>query len=88
MVYFKSNTKNYGDAESMSAAYFGNSEIEYPISPFKMLKDEGVSFVIRNFNKLEGVYVPSQSDNDIAIVGINSNRPIAKQGIPGQNKEK
>ena len=55
MVYFKSNTKNYGDAESMSAAYFGNSEIEYPISPFKMLKDEGVSFVIRNFNKLEGV---------------------------------
>ena len=82
MVYFKSNAKNYGDAESMAAAYlatyFGNSEIEYPISPFKMLKDEGVSFVIRNFNKLEGVYVPSQSDNDIAIVGINSNRPIAK----------
>ena len=53
MVNFKSNATNYRDAESMAAAYlaayFGNSEIEYPISPFKMLKDEGVDFVIRNF---------------------------------------
>ena len=43
MVNFKSNAKNYRDAESMAAAYlatyFGDSEIEYPISPFKMLKD-------------------------------------------------
>lgn len=83
MVNFKSNAKNYRDAESMAAAYlatyFGDSEIEYPISPFKMLKDEGISFVIRNFSKLEGVYIPSQSENDIAIVGINSNRPITRQ---------
>ena len=66
MVNFKSNAKKYRDAESMAAAYlaayFGNSEIEYPISPFKMLKDEGIDFVIRNFNKLEGVYIPVQSE--------------------------
>lgn len=83
MVSFGSNVKNYRDAESMAAAYlaayFGNSEIEYPISPFKMLKDEGVDFVIRNFNKLEGVYIPAQSEDDIAIVGISAKRPITRQ---------
>ena len=83
MVSFKSNAQNFRDAETMAAAYlaacFGNSEIEYPISPFKMLKDEGVSFVIRNFNKLEGVYIPAQSNSDIAIVGISAKRPITRQ---------
>lgn len=83
MINFKSNAKNFRDAESMAAAYlaayFGNSEIEYPISPFKMLKDEGVDFVIRNFYKLEGVYIPAQSEDDIAIVGISANRPITRQ---------
>ena len=46
MVIFKTNAKDYRDAESMAAAYlaayFGNSKIVYPLSPFKMLKDEGV----------------------------------------------
>lgn len=44
MVNFKLNAKNFRDEESMATAYltayFGNSEIEYPISPFKMLKDD------------------------------------------------
>ncbi len=83
MITFKLNAKNFTDAESMAAAYlaayFGNSEIKYPISPFKMLKDEGVDFVIRNFYKLEGVYVPAQTQDDIAIVGISANRPITRQ---------
>ena len=47
MVSFKSNAKNYRDAESMAAAYlaayFANSKIKYPLNPFKMLKDEGSS---------------------------------------------
>lgn len=83
MVSFKSNAKNYRDAESMATAYlvayFGNSKIEYPLTPFKMLKDEGVDFVIRNFNKLEGVYIPAQLPDDVAIVGINARRPITRQ---------
>lgn len=83
MITFKLNAKNFTDAESMAAAYlvayFGNSEIKYPISPFKMLKDEGVDFVIRNFYKLEGVYIPAQTQDDIAIVGISVNRPITRQ---------
>lgn len=83
MDSFKLNAKKFRDAESMAAAYlvayFGASEIVYPISPFKMLKDEGVDFVIRNFKKLEGVYIPAQSEDDTAIVGISANRPITRQ---------
>lgn len=83
MKDFKLNAKKYTNAEEMAAAYlaayFGNTPIEYPISPFKMLKDEQLIFVLRNFNKLEGVYIPSQSVNDMAIVGINAKRPIARQ---------
>lgn len=83
MVSFRSNAKKYRDAESMATtylvAYFGNSKIEYPLTPFKMLKDEGVDFVIRNLNKLEGVYIPAQLPDDIAIVGINARRPITRQ---------
>ena len=83
MVSFKLNVSNYEDAERMAAAYlaayFDNTEIIYPLSPFKMLKDEGIDFVIRNFNKLEGVYIPAQSQDDIAIVGINAKRPITRQ---------
>ena len=83
MVSFKSNAKNYRDAESMAAAYlaayFANSKIKYPLNPFKMLKDEGVEFKICNFNKLEGVYIPAQSQEDISIVGISAKRPITRQ---------
>ncbi len=35
--------------------------------------------MIRNFNKLEGVYIPAQSEEDVAMVGINANRPITRQ---------
>lgn len=83
MIRFKLNAKNFMDAESMATAYltayYGNNEIVYPISPFKMLKDEGISFAMRNFSKLEGVYIPAQSDEDIATVGINAKRPITRQ---------
>lgn len=83
MKDFKLNAKKYTNAEEMAAAYlaayFGNSPIEYPISPFRMLKDEQLIFVLRNFKKLEGVYIPSQSVDDMAIVGINAKRPIARQ---------
>lgn len=83
MIDFYSNAKNFRDAESMAAtylvAYFGNSKIQYPISPFAILKAEGVVFVLRNFNKLEGVYIPAEGKDDTAIVGINANRPITRQ---------
>ena len=83
MREFRINAKSYSNAEEMAssylAAYFGNNKIEYPINPFKMLKDENIVFLIRNFNKLEGVYIPAKTEDDIAVVGINANRPITRQ---------
>jgi Zn-dependent peptidase ImmA (M78 family) len=69
--------------KKMAAAYlvkyFGNQKIEYPINPFQMLKDEGVLFSLMNFKKLEGVYIPPSSLDDVPVVGINANRPITRQ---------
>ena len=75
--------KQYTDSEKMAAAYlvkyYGNQKIEYPINPFQMLKDEGVLFSLMDFKKLEGVYIPASSDDDIPVIGINANRPITRQ---------
>ena len=80
---FISEAKQFTNPEDMAAAYlaeyFGNQKIEYPINPFKMLKDEGILFSFRDFNKLEGVYIPSASEEDLPVVGINVNRPITRQ---------
>ena len=82
-MLFRDTAKDYDDPEMMAQAYlrsyFGNEKVEYPINPFKMLKDEGILFSLSNFSKLEGVYVPAESDKDIALVGINVNRPITRQ---------
>ena len=65
--------KQYTDPEKMAAAYlvkyYGNQKIEYPINPFKMLKDEGILFSLMDFKKLEGVYVPASSLEDVPLVG-------------------
>ena len=75
--------KQYTDPEKMAAAYlvkyYGNQKIEYPINPFKMLKDEGILFSLMDFKKLEGVYIPASSLEDVPLVGINVNRPITRQ---------
>ena len=80
---FETEAKQYTDPEKMAAAYlvkyYRNQKIEYPINPFQMLKDEGILFSLRDFNKLEGVYIPGTSSDDIPIVGINANRPITRQ---------
>jgi len=82
-MHFHTEAKQFNDPEEMAAAYlakyFGNEKIEYPINPFKMLKDEGILFSLMNFKKLEGVYIPASDDDDIPTVGINVNRPITRQ---------
>lgn len=82
-MQFQTEAKRFTDPEEMAAVYltkyFGNDEIEYPINPFQMLKDEGILFSLRDFKKLEGVYIPQSSDDDIPAVGINWNRPITRQ---------
>lgn len=44
-----------------------------------MLKDMGVAFAFRPFKKYEGMYIPAEDEIDFPIVGINSQRPIARQ---------
>lgn len=82
-MQFGIKAKDYTDAEKMAAdylaEYFGSQKIEYPINPFKMLKDEGILFSLQDFKKLEGVYIPMSAKGDIPVVGINANRPITRQ---------
>ena len=82
-MQFWTEAKQYTDPEKMAAAYlakyYGNQKIEYPINPFKMLKDEGILFSLMDFKKLEGVYIPASSADDVPVVGINANRPITRQ---------
>jgi len=59
--------------------YFDGKKPSFPIDPFRMLSDSGVPFSFRDLKKLEGVYMPPESDDDIAVVGINRNRPILRQ---------
>ena len=82
-MQFESEVKKYTDPEKMAddylVKYYGNQKIEFPINPFQMLKDEGVLFSFMDFKKLEGVYIPASSEDDVPVVGINANRPITRQ---------
>ena len=57
---FQQQAKTFDNAEKMAVAYlvqyYGNKKIEYPITPFQMLKDEGVLFSFMKSRALEGVY--------------------------------
>lgn len=75
--------KHINDPEVLAteylARYFKGNDIQYPINPFKMLKDEGVLFSIRSFDRLEGIYIPASGEDDMPLAGINGNRPITRQ---------
>lgn len=83
MSDFYSTAKSIGKAEELAALYlqhyYKDREISYPVNPFQMLVDEGIKFAIRDFGKLEGVYIPAFDQDDIPMVGINLNRPIRRQ---------
>ncbi len=82
-MQFGIEANKYTDPERTAAAYlvkyYRNQKIEYPINPFQMLKDEGILFSLVNFQKLEGVYIPASSEDDVPVVGINVDRPITRQ---------
>ncbi len=66
-------------ADEFLSVYFKDTPIVFPLNPFQMLKDLGVLFVLKNFKSLEGIYLPATGTDDIPMVGINNNRPIARQ---------
>lgn len=80
---FYEEAKLYSDPEKLAsvflARHFSQTAIPFPINPFELLKKEGVLFSIRDLKKLEGVYIPASSSDDLAVAGINGNRPITRQ---------
>lgn len=41
--------------------------IEFPINPFKILKNLDIKLVIKKFKNLEGLYIPAMNEEDISI---------------------
>lgn len=83
MLNFSTEAKKYSNPEDLATAFLGRyyeeKPIEYPINPFRMLKEQGILFVIAQLNNLEGCYIPADGQEDIPLVGINVNRPITRQ---------
>lgn len=66
-------------AKKVLEIYFFQRIPSYPIDPFDILKQMNVVYQFRDFKDLEGIYIVPEDEDDIAIVGINNNRPITRQ---------
>lgn len=66
-------------ANQVLQVFYDGKEITYPVDPFKLLKAFGIIYQMWNFDRLEGIYIVPEDDNDIPMVGININRPITRQ---------
>lgn len=66
-------------AKKVLEIYFSQRIPSYPIDPFDILKQMNVVYQFRDFKDLEGIYIVPEDEDDIAIVGINNNRPVARQ---------
>ena len=54
-----------------------DKELNYPIDPFKLLKDNGVIVAFSEFEKVDGIII-NDVDN-VTIVGINCKKPWTRQ---------
>lgn len=59
--------------------YFDDKKPSFPVDPFRMLRDLKIPFAFRNLENLEGIYIQPTDENDIAVIGINRNRPVLRQ---------
>lgn len=48
-----------------------NGVLSFPIDPFKLLRDEGVSVILKDFDNLDGIII--NDEDNFTIVGINKN---------------
>lgn len=81
MHYLKSINSMSADqlASTFLKEYFDNSAITFPINPFQMLADLGIPFMLRPFKNYDGIFISAEDEDDIPVVAININRPIARQ---------
>ncbi len=54
-------------------------EIKFPLDSFELLSKNGILYQFRDFEKLEGIYIVPEDEEDLPIIGININRPITRQ---------
>lgn len=66
-------------AKKVLEIYFSQRIPSYPIDTFDILKQMNVVYQFRDFKDLEGIYIVPEDEDDIAIVGINNNRPVTRQ---------
>ncbi|QAT40653.1 ImmA/IrrE family metallo-endopeptidase [Clostridium sp. JN-9] len=66
-------------AKRVLEIYFSQKIPSYPIDPFDILKQMNIVYQFRDFRDLEGIYIVPEDEDDIAIVGINNNRPVTRQ---------
>lgn len=66
-------------AKKVIEAVFKDTDISLPVDPFHIMRDNGVIYQLMDMKKLEGVYLVPEDEDDIAVVGINANRPITRQ---------
>ena len=63
-----------GLAEYFLDFFFSDQDISFPINPFGILEKLGVSFVLRNLEKLEGVLIADGQTPDSVLIAINAKR--------------
>lgn len=84
-IDFEQLAKNGAPAEKLATTFIREyarikgENLKFPLNPFQMLKDMGVSFIFRPFKKYEGIYIPAANERDFPVVGINLKRPVARQ---------
>ena len=75
--------KYNNDAEELSMQflrdYWERRKKKFPINPFDMLNFLNAHFIFREFDGIEGLYLPKKTDTDCDLVVINSNRKITRQ---------
>lgn len=59
--------------------YFSRHEKKFPINPFQIMTDLGIHFLFRNFERLEGLFLPASDGENVNIVAINAKRNITRQ---------
>ena len=66
-------------AEQFSSWYYANHYRVFPLNPFQVLADLDLHFVFRNFDKIEGLLMPSTQADGINLIVLNAKRPIQRQ---------
>ena len=83
-MFQKDEIASYKDKPIELANYvlkiiFKDKEPSFPIDPFLILDELNIIYQFRDFKDLEGIYIVPEDDEDIHIIGINRERPIARQ---------